>query len=385
MMDVWSRRVLCFLTVALLVSACQQPDPAAGMMPPPPTVTVAAALQQELTQYAEFTGRFQASKRVEIRARVDGYLTRIAFEDGQIVNEGDLLFEIDQRPFKLVLAGAEADLTQARTRLRLAEKELKRVESLRDRRAVSVEELDRRIEERDTAAAAILSLEARLEEAKLDMTFTEVRAPITGRVSETLVDVGNLISGQAAGSTLLTTVVALDPLHFYIEASEQEVARITRQGNQALGVAVAVKLLAEDTYNHEGVIDFVDNEIDAATGTLLTRARFANRDYALQPGAFGRARVPMGRPGTVLLIPDTAVASFLTQKLVYMIGEDGTVQPRPVELGPLQSNGLRVITKGLNPGETLIINGLAKIRPGMPVNVEEGTIEVPTAPAGPQG
>lgn len=384
-MDVRLVRVLFLSAVILSAAACQGPDPGAGMMPPPPTVTVAQPLQREITQYAEFTGRFQASKRVEVRARVDGYLTRIAFEDGQMVNEGDLLFQIDPRPFKLVLAGAEADLAQARTRLALAEKELKRVEVLRDRRAVSAEELDRRMEERDTAAAAILSLEAGLEEARLDMTFTEVRAPISGRVSETLVDEGNLISGMAAGATLLTTIVALDPLHFYIEASEQEMARIGGQGNRGLGVPVAVKLLSEHEYGHEGVIDFVDNEIDAASGTLLTRARFSNRDFALQPGAFGRARVAMGRPGAVLLIPDTAVASFLTQKLVYMVGEDGTVQPRPVELGPLWQNGLRVIQSGIQPGESLIINGLAKIRPGMPVVVEEGRVDGEAAPSGDQG
>lgn len=378
-------RLLVLLSLIVATLACQSPQAegaAAGMMPPPPTVTVATPLQHEITQYAEFTGRFHAFKRVEMRARVDGYLTKVGFEDGQMVNQGDLLFEIDPRPYKLALTGAKADLEAAKTRLRLAEKEFKRVESLRDRRAVSVEELDRRLEERDTAASAILALEARVAEAMLDVTFTEVRAPISGRVSETLIDVGNLVSD----ATLLTTIVALDPLHFYIEAGEQEIAQIGHQGDRGRGVAVQVKLLTETEYSHEGVIDFVDNEIDNATGTLLLRARFNNRDFALQPGAFGRARVPMGRPGPVLLVPDAAIASFLTQKLVYMVGEDGTVQPRPVELGPLWGNGFRVIRGGLQPGELIMINGLAKVRPGMPVVVEQGSISLDAAPAGgPQG
>jgi RND family efflux transporter MFP subunit len=345
-------------------------------------VTIAAPLEKEIRDWDEYAGRFRAVERVEVRARVSGYLEEIQFEDGQMVEAGQVLFVIDQRPFKIAMEQAEADIGQANAQLELARKEFERVRSLRESRAVSAEELDRRTQELAVAKARVKALEAKLNSAKLDMEFTEVKAPISGRISENYVTKGNLITGGSAGTTLLTTIVSLDPIYFDLEATEGQLLTYIRADNQGDRQssrdeknAVYVKLLDEEDYTHEGYIDFVDNEVNIATGTMQARAIFQNSDGLIEPGIFGRARIAGSKPYKAIVVPDSAIGTNQTMKFVLVIGEGNVASVRPVELGTLQEGGLRVIRSGLGPNDKIIINGLARIRPGMPVQPEETTIE----------
>lgn len=360
-----------------------QPGPGPGQGPPP--VVVAQPLVKRVTEWDEYTGRFAAVERVEVRARVSGYLDSVNFEDGQIVEKGDLLFVIDQRPFQAALDQARAQLSEAEARLQLASNDRERAERLRQSNAISEEEYDQRLQAERQAEAAREAGQAQVRAARLDLEFTQVRAPVTGRISDHAVSVGNLVSGGAAESTLLTTIVSLDPIHFEFTASEAAFLKYLRLNDSGRRVSsrdvanpVFVKLIDEDEFRHEGRMNFVDNQIDPNTGTMRGRAVFDNPDGFLTPGVFGRLRLLGSDQYDAMLIPDSAILSDQSRKFVWVVGADNTVAYRPLELGPV-IEGLRVVRGGLAPDEQIIIEGLQRARPGAPVTPQPGKIE-PGAP-----
>lgn len=359
-----------FCTLPLLVAACNDDEKSAGA----PPVTVSGPKMQTLTEWDEYTGRFSAVDRVEIRARVSGYLDEIRFTDGQDVKAGDVLFVIDQRPFRIALERAEA-------RRDLAQKEYDRYKRLAQTSASSQQALDERSQGLRDARAA-------LEEARLNMEFTEVKSPINGRVSRHLVDQGNLISGGDIGATLLTTVVSESPIHFYFDASEQEFLKYTRLNLEGTRTSsrdeakpVEVKLQDEKEFLHKGKMDFVDNELDRSTGSLQGRAIFENADGSLLPGLFGRLRIAGSGEYEAMLVPDEATATNQSQKIVFVVNAEDTIEPRPVVLGPLYEGKWRIVRSGIGPDDRIVWAGLAKVRPGMKVTPKPLQEEAATDPA----
>lgn len=378
--------LLSFVMLTLLLSSCAQEAPAdqtgGPQGPPAMAVTVANPLQKEIREWDEYAGRFRAVERVEIRARVSGYLDEIQFVDGQFVERGQTLFVIDQRPFNIAMEQARADIGQANAQLELAKREYERVRDLRESRAVSAEELDRRTQELAVAKARVKALEAKLHAAELELEFTAVKAPISGRISERYVTKGNLITGGSAGATLLTTIVSLNPIYFDFEATEGQLLDYiradregTRDSSRGSRNAVYVKLLDEQDYKHRGVIDFVDNEVNQQTGTMQARAIFDNSSGYIEPGLFGRARIAGSKPYTAMLVPDSAIGTNQTMKFVMLVDDQGNASFRPVQIGPLHEGNLRIVRGGLKPQDRVIIEGLARIRPGMPVEVQMTTVE----------
>lgn len=338
----------------------------------PPPVTVSAPLARPVAEYQEHTGRVEPSARVEIRARVSGQVENVHFTDGAIVRTGDLLFTIDQRPFRIALETARAEVMRNEARLLLAEQQVARYEPLAASRVAPQAELDTRRSALQEARAGVAAAQAAERQAALDLEFTEVRAPRSGRISDRRVDAGNLVQ---AGQTLLTTLVALDPVYVTFDASEADYLRQARaaQGGLRTGrLPVQLRLLDETSFTREGHIDFVDSVFDARSGTIRARAVVPNADLFLTPGSFARLRLSTGE-GPALLVPDTAVMADQTGRMVLTVGPDGTVAPRPVRLGPL-SDGLRVVRSGVTPEDRVIIGGLHRARPGMRVTAEQGRI-----------
>lgn len=360
--------ILLLFTPLWLASCKESTENAAA--PPAPEVTVSAPLKKNIIEWDEYTGRFQAVERVEVRARVSGYLEEIRFKDGDIVQEGDVLFVIDQRPFQIALDRAQAQYE-------LAYKDFKRVEGLRNSKAVSQEDFDSRLQEFRVAKAD-------LEDAKLDVEFTEIKAPVKGRVSRNLADVGNLVNGDVLNATLLTTIVSLDPIHFYFEASEQELLKYVRldrsgarPGSDDNPNPIYVKLQDEKEFSRVGRMDFVDNEVDAGTGTIQGRALFSNENTVIYPGMFGRARLLGSGRYEAMLVPDEVIGTDQSRKFVMVVNGEGKAQRKFVEIGPLRDSGLRIIRSGLDSSDQIIINGLQRARPGTPVTVAQGSIEEP--------
>ena len=376
---------LAVILLALTLAACDGEDqqPAAAA-PPPPAVTVAHPVSQRIVDEDEFTGRFNPTAVVEVRARVSGYLDRLAFTDGQMVKKGDLLFVIDQRPYRNTLQQAEADVASAQARVQLAVADLERSRSLLATSAVAKATFDQRTQDRQVADAGLLAAQAALAKAQLDLEFTEVRAPIDGRISRRKVDVGNLVAGEPS-ATLLTTIVALDPIYFDFDMSESEFLAYNRaaaQGRMARqrdgGIDVVLRLPDEKKWSMHGRLDFVDNRVDPSSGTLRARAVVANPDLFVTPGQFGRLGLPGSEPYDAILIPDSAVLSDQARKLVMAVADDGTVSPKVVRLGPLQS-GLRVVRDGLATSDRIVIDGLMRARPGGKVAAQDGSIAVAQA------
>ena len=370
----------------LMLAACGQSDPpASAAAPPPPAVTVATPLEQRITEWDEFTGRFEAVETVEVRARVSGYLTSINFRDGQTVEKDDLLFVIDPRPFEIAVAQAKAEVVQSEVNLELARSEVKRARSLAERRNISEQEVEEQIARAREQESVLTAARARLRDAELQLEWTQVKAAVSGRISSNRVDVGNLVTGGTADATLLTTIVALDPIHFVFEGSETDYLKYTRlaearrrPSSRDTGNPVRVRLIDEDEFVHKGEMNFVDNVMDAQTGTIRARAVFDNPSHFLVPGLFGRLRL-FGGEFDALLIPDTAILSDQARKVVLVVDDSGTVGTRVVTLGPM-SDGLRVIRSGLTAADRIIIQGLQRARPGQPVTAEEGTIAAATPP-----
>ena len=325
----------------------------AASSPPPPAVTVARPLHKTISEWDEYTGRFVAVETVEIRARVSGFIDTVHFKEGQIVKQGDLLFVIDPRPYRITVEQAKADVERAKAKLEIATLDVQRATPLVRSQTLTEREFDtRRSIERD-AAAQVASSEAALQQAKLNLEWTEVRAPISGRISDKRVDAGNLISGGQTGATLLTVIVSIDPINFIFDGSETDFLRYlrlaaagARPSSRDAQNPVSVRLADEPDFSHHGRMDFVDNTVNPKTGTIRGRAVFDNKDGLLTPGFFGRLRL-FGGEHEALLIPDSAIASDQASKIVFTVADDGTVASKRVELGPIV-DGLRVIRSGLD-------------------------------------
>ncbi|HEX7970416.1 MAG TPA: efflux RND transporter periplasmic adaptor subunit, partial [Stellaceae bacterium] len=350
--------------------------------PPPPAVTVSTPLQRRLAGWTSFTGQFSAVDYVEIRAQVSGYLTEIHFTDGQIVHQGDLLFVIDPRPFEIQLQQANAQQQTAVAQLELANKQLSRTAELRRSDFASGEVLDQRVQQQRAAQAALAQAKAAIRAAQLNLEFSRVTAPITGRISSHRASIGNLVSGGpgAGASTLLTTVVSLDPIYLDFDMSEGDYLTYQRflQRQQAGGGVdrtVEASLSDEDGWKRRGTLDFLDNQLDRGSGTIHARATLENKDLFIAPGQFARLRLPSAEPRPVLLVPDAALTTDQSRRLVMTVAPDGTVVPKAVETGQL-SDGLRVVTGGLDPTDQVVINGLVRARPGTKVTPQPGTITV---------
>jgi RND family efflux transporter MFP subunit len=362
-----------------LLASCGN-QPVASSAPPPPPVTVAHPLQKTITEWDEYTGRFEAVESVEVRARVSGFIDSVNFKEGQIVKQGDLLFVIDQRPYRLAVEQAKADVERAQAKLEIASLDVQRATPLVRSQSLTEREFDtRKATERD-AAGQVASAQATLKEAELNLEWTQVRAPIGGRISDKRVDAGNLITGGQSGSTLLTVIVSIDPIHFVFDGSEVDFLHYVRlaaaggrPSSRDVQNPVSVRLADETEYLHQGHMNFVDNVINPKTGTIRGRAVFGNKDGLLTPGFFGRVRL-FGGEHEALLVPDAAVASDQSSKIVFTVADDGTVGTKLVELGPIVE-GLRVIRSGLAASDRIVIDGLQRARPGQKVKPEDGKIE----------
>jgi len=351
---------------------------------PPPQVTVATPLVRKITDWDEYTGRLAAVESVEIRARVSGYLESVHFQDGALVKRGDLLFVIDPRPNQAALDEARAERKRARVQMEAMARELRRGEELHATRVISDRDLDILTSQKRAADASLRAAEAAEKSAALYLGFTRVTAPIDGRIGRKLVTVGNLVTGEGKDSTLLTTLVSVDPIHVYFTADERAFLRYTRLAEQGIRPSsrtvanpVRLQLADEQGFPHEGVMDFVDNRVDEATGTMQGRAVFANPRGDLTPGLFGRIQLLGEGPYEALILPDQAIGTDQAQRLVYVVGEGNVVTPRPVTLGR-SLGALRVIRGGLAPTDRVVINGIQKVRPGATVTPIEGQIPDPT-------
>jgi RND family efflux transporter MFP subunit len=380
-------RVDCILLVmAVLATACDRnPQANADAEAPPPTVTVTQPVVQKVTDWDEFTGRLYAVESVEVRPRVSGYLQSIGFKEGTIVKKGDLLYVIDPRPYQAVLDQALAEVNRAKAALELAEADLVRANRLFGSRAISQEELDNRANKQRVALAAVEAARAAVKSAELNVEFTHIRAPITGRISRTRVTEGNLVSGGEFDSTPLTTIVSLDPIYVYFTGDERDVLHYTRldmagsrKSSRNEPNPVLLRLADEEEYLHKGHMDFVDNQIDLATATIRVRAVVANPDYLLMPGMFVDVRLLGEGPYETLLVPDAAINVDQTIRFVYVVGDHNIVERRPIQPGRLHGE-LRAVRGGLRPDDRVIINGIQRVRAGMQVTPE--SVPIKNAPA----
>lgn len=377
------------LSVALLGTGCHRDLAATGAagMPPPPAVTVATVQPQEVVEFNEVTARLDAPEVVEIRPRVSGYLTEVKFKPGELVQKGDELFVIDPRPKQAVFDRTDAEVKRAQVRLEIAGREAKRADMLSDTKAISVEEADQRRWAQTDAEAALQIAQANRETARLDLEYCRVKSPIDGRVSRALVTVGNNVSGVDGFTTLMTTVVSVNPIYAYSDVDESTLLKFRSllqagqlETNQHGKVKVEMSLAGEKGFPHQGFVESLDNRIDPGIGSILVRTEYPNPDGALIPGLFARVRVPSSAKLPALLISENAIGTDQNQKFVLTLTSSNTVAYRPVKLGGAVG-GLRVVREGLQPGDQIVVNGLMRVRPGMSVTPQpEGT---PIAQAGP--
>ncbi|AEJ12793.1 RND efflux transporter, MFP subunit [Pseudomonas putida] len=361
-LPVTGKRALFALSLAALLVGCgpqaQESAPAA------PSVVVSQPLKSTISDWDSFTGRFEATDSVEVRSRVSGYLEKVAFRDGAIVKKGDLLFVIDSRSFQAAVTQAQGKLAQARSQQALAEQEYARAKVLIDSRTIAQSLYDQRLQAREAARAEVLSAEGALASARLDLEFTRITAPMSGRISRKLISEGNLVNGGSNDATLLTTIVSLDPIDIYFDIDEQSYLKYRRQsaGNIA-GSQVRIALPGELQASLSGRMDFIDNRLDPSTGTLRQRARVSNPDLALSPGQFGRVQFSARPAYEALLVPDTAVGIDATRKVLYVLDAQNRVELRPVQLGKLH-DGLREVVSGLQADDRVIVDGLQRVRAG---------------------
>jgi len=359
--------VVAVSLAALSLNRRDEKPPAA---PPLQAVTVAPVPEQEISDWDEFTGRLEAVDQVEIRPRVSGYIQRVAFTEGREVRKGEVLFEIDPRPYQAELARAEAELERAKSAAALAASDVQRAQTLVKAQAISREEYDSRTSAEAQGGAGVKAAEAAVQTARLNLDWTRVRSPINGRVSNALVTSGNLVQ-PGPPATLLTTVVSLDPMYVYFDSDEQTYLRYAgraRHGSnwRTAKLPVYLGLANEDGFPHEGQLDFVDNQIDPNTGTIRTRAVFSNTSRTLTPGLFARVKLVGEHKRKALLVRDAAIGTDQDRKFVLVVGQGDTLAYRPVVPGRLV-DGLRIIDSGLQPGEHVVVNGLMRVRPGMKV------------------
>src|SRR5258706_319544 len=359
-------------TGSLLTGCGKHPSTTA----PAPVVSVIQPVARDVVEWDEYIGRLESPETVEIRARVSGYLDKVHFKEGKEVKKGDLLFTIDRRPYQADFDHAEADHQRAESQADLAKSDAERAKNLIATKAISAEDFDTKTKTYTSALAAVKSARAAMDSARLNLEFTEIRAPIDGRISSALVTEGNLVSGgvSGAGASLLTTLVSLDPLYCYGSADERAILKYIRLSKEGKRVSArdqeipAEMGLADETgFPHMGHMDFVDNRVDPNTGTLRARGVFTNSDHSLSPGFFARLRIPGSGKYPALLIPDRALGSDQSQKFVYVVNAEKKVEFRPVKIGPV-IDGLRVVKEGLKAGEQVIVEGLMRVRPGVTVD-----------------
>jgi RND family efflux transporter MFP subunit len=377
--------LLSATVLAMTLTSCGQSQQAAPALP---AVTVTNPAQRTVVDYDEYVGRFAAVDSLEIRSRLSGYLAEIHFQDGQMVKQGDLLFTIDRRPFEIVLEQMRANLQQARANLAFAQSDLDRGQALLGNKTITEQTYDQRTQAKAVAEASVAAQEAMVHSAELDLDqYSQLRSPIDGRIGDRRVAVGNLVTGGTGGNTtLLATVVSVDPIRFEFTFDEASYLRYVRFASASNDVAsahgnvpVSLKLIDENDFVHTGKIDFIDNAINQSSGTIRGRAVFANPDGLFTPGMFGRVRVPGSPPYAALLIPDAAIGSEQARKYVLVVDDDGVVRQKYVTPGQLDG-GLRVIKDGLTATDRVIVNGLMHARPGIKVNAQ-----VQGAPASPSG
>jgi RND family efflux transporter MFP subunit len=361
--------VILVMPFLLLFAGCGRP--AARSAPPAPLVSFVQPVARDVIEWDEYTGRLEAVESVELRARVSGYLGRVHFKEGSLVRKGDLLFEIDPRPYQAEFDHAEAEQQRAVSQADLAKNDFERAQRLIDTKAISEEDFDTKAKLYAAAQAAIRSAKAAADAARLNLEFTQVHSPITGRIGRALITEGNLVVGGAGGATLLTTVVSMDPLYCYADVDERSVLKysaLAREGKRDSArdgpIVVELGLANETGYPHAGLVDFLDNRVDPATGTLKARGVFPNPDHFLTPGFFARVRIPGSGKYRALLLPDRAFASDQSAKYVLILSAENKVEVRPVKIGPL-IDGLRVVAAGLQGNERVIVDGLLRVRPGM--------------------
>lgn len=376
----WRLAAAAALTAPACFAGCRRDPPPS--VPAAPSVTVAPAVRATVTPWREFTGQFAAVQIVQVRPRVSGYIQRVEFTDGADVNAGDALFQIDPRPYEATLAGAKATLARTQSAVHFAKSEVVRAETLYAARAMAREDLETRTDALNAAEANLQSAQAAVDTATLDLDWTVVRAPITGRVSRAQVTAGNYVQ---SGATIapLTTIVSEDPMYVYFNADEDSYLALLRAGmspTRAIehGPTVAIGLADDSGFSHEARIEFVDNQLDGTSGTIQIRAVVRNPDHRLTPGLFARVRVPIGSPYRATLIEDRAVGTDQDKRYVYVVKPDSTVEYRPVQIGPLD-NGLRVITSGVQPGDAVVVEGLQRVRPGVKVVAQ---VELPARDSG---
>lgn len=381
------RPLVLSLVLGALVS-CERPQQTPNAAAPPPPITVALPLSTSLVEWDEFIGRLAAPESVEIRARVSGYLEKIHFREGSDVKAGDVLFTIDPRPYQAVLDRTQAEVERAQVRLELAKMEAKRAKGLIESKAIAVEEIEQRNQALAEAEASLRSARATLQTAQLDLEFTQLKSPITGRTGQAMVTIGNLINGGTNNSnaTVLTTIVAIDPIHCYLDVDEQSALKyreLRRLGQRASAldqeIVAEMALANEQGYPHKGVIDFVNNRLDPSTGTIRSRALFANPGGQMAPGFFARVRIPGSGKYDGLLVHDNAIGSDQGKPFLFIVGADDVVKQVPVELGPLH-DGLRVVKTGIQKTDRIIVDGMALVRNGTKVNVK-ATVEMKPAAA----
>ncbi|WP_246252712.1 efflux RND transporter periplasmic adaptor subunit [Allomesorhizobium camelthorni] len=376
-----SRNVLAkWLAAALFaaIGSLAAPTAQAQEAPPAPVVTVAKPVVRDIVEDDEFVGRFEAVDQVSLRSRVGGYLEQVHFQDGMLVKQGDLLFTIDQRPFKAALNQAQAQVDSAKTLVEFSKMQFERAETLSREGNIPVSTLDDRRREYLAAQAQLDGAQAALENASLDLEFTEIRAPFSGRADRRLVSPGNLVQ---ADQTVLTTIVSIDPINFYFDIDERAYFAYARDARErggvmqegAGGVDVVVRVADRSEAVFKGKLDFAENRLDEATGTMRVRARFDNKDGILQPGMFGRINVPGSLPHPGVLLPDEAIGADQNRRIVFVVDEAGLISAKPVRTGP-RIDGYRVIREGLTGEETVVVNGLVRVRPGVTVKPEMTTL-----------
>jgi len=361
---------LAGLSLAALTVGSGKEPPAVA---PLPAITVAAVPEREITEWDEFTGRLEAVDQVEIHPRVSGYIKRVTFAEGKEVKKGEVLFEIDPRPYEADLARAEAELESARSAAALAKSEVQRAGKLVDMQAISREEFDSRTSAEVQGGAQVRALEAAVRTARLNLEWTRVRSPIAGRVSNALVTAGNLVQAGPPAGAVLTTVVSVDSMYLYFDSDEQTYLRYASRARSSGGtnwrtarLPVYLGLANESGFPHEGRLDFVDNQVDPNSGTIRTRAVFSNRSRALTPGLFARVKLVGSEKTNAMLVRDAAIGTDQDRKFVLVVGPGDTLAYRPIVPGRL-TDGLRIVTSGLKPGEHIVVNGLMRVRPGIKV------------------
>ncbi len=369
----------------VVLAGCERVAPAPAPVAPP-TVTVSQPIAREIVDYDEFTGRLDAVDSVDIRPRVQGYIDKISFQDGQIVNEGDVLFEIDPRPFEAALKVAEAQVAQWTARQTKAEADERRYRELIPKGAASRQDLDAAVAQAAEARAMIDGAQAQAERAQIDLDFTKIKAPFTGKAGRSRVSKGDLVTADLALGAPLTTVVSIDPIRVYFTVGERSLLRYQEHARARTGQAtpperlrdanipIWIGLADEDGYSYEAVLDFADNAVDASTGTIEVRGELGNATGVLRPGLFCRVRVPMGDAFTAILVPDRAIGTDQNVKYVLIVDGDGTVAYRPVKLGRIH-DGLRIVEEGLTADDWVVVNGIQRARPGGKVQATRVPLE----------